>query len=111
MTSLGYGDYTPNTLIARLLASMLAVFGLTLNSFLVVAFSEYLKMRAEEIRSHTTLARLVEHEALQTESSATFAQIIKVSRYMTMQNTGPLMTQTLRPMFNELKRKIDRTKA
>lgn len=47
MTSLGYGDYTPNTLAARLLASMLAIFGLTLNSFLVVAFSEYLKMRSE----------------------------------------------------------------
>lgn len=46
MTSLGYGDYTPQTLIARGLATLLAIFGLTLNSFLVVAFSEYLKMKA-----------------------------------------------------------------
>lgn len=58
MTSLGYGDYTPNTVIARMLACMLMIFGLTLNSFLVVAFSEYLKMKSEEIRSHTTLLRL-----------------------------------------------------
>jgi hypothetical protein len=55
LSSLGYGEYVPQTIIARALASLLSIFGLTLNSFLVVAFSEYLTMKAEEIRSHTTL--------------------------------------------------------
>lgn len=47
MTSLGYGDYAPITTIARVLAALLAIFGVTLNSFLVVAFTEYLRMKSE----------------------------------------------------------------
>jgi hypothetical protein len=47
MTSIGYGDYVPITILGRVLASILAIFGVTLNSFLVVALSEYLKMKTE----------------------------------------------------------------
>lgn len=111
MTSLGYGDFTPNTIVARILASILTVFGLTLNSFLVVAFSEYVKMKSGEIRSHTTLSRLEEYNTLNSQSAETLAEIIKVSHYMSRKNLDPMMMRKLKPMFNELKRKIDSTKA
>lgn len=45
MTSIGYGDYVPITWIGKLLAAFIAIFGVMLNSFLVVALTEYLKMK------------------------------------------------------------------
>lgn len=45
MATIGYGDYIPDAIIARLLAVALAVIGVVLNSMLVVSLSEYLKMK------------------------------------------------------------------
>jgi hypothetical protein len=46
MASIGYGDYVPVAPLSRMLAVLLAIIGVTLNSFLVVALSQYLKMKA-----------------------------------------------------------------
>ena len=46
MTSIGYGDYSPITPLGRILAGIIAIFGVILNSFLVVALTEYLKMKS-----------------------------------------------------------------
>lgn len=62
MTSIGYGDYVPVTDIGKFLAGFVAIVGVLLNSFLVVALTEYLKMKTGEIRSHTTLIRLREQK-------------------------------------------------
>lgn len=73
MTSIGYGDYIPITEIGRLLAGIIAIFGVFLNSFLVVALTEYLKMKSGEIRSHTTLNRLIEEKKIYQESAGVLA--------------------------------------
>lgn len=58
MTTIGYGDYKLTTIHARALAIILAILGVVLSSQLVVALSDYLTMKANEARSHTTLFRL-----------------------------------------------------
>jgi hypothetical protein len=45
MTSIGYGDYVPTSDLGRFLAGIISIFGVVLNSFLVVALTEYLKMK------------------------------------------------------------------
>lgn len=45
MTSIGYGEYVPKSDLGKLLAGLIAIFGVILNSFLVVALTEYLKMK------------------------------------------------------------------
>lgn len=39
MTSIGYGEYFPITTMGRLLASIISIFGVVINSFIVVALS------------------------------------------------------------------------
>lgn len=45
MTSIGYGEYSPISDMGRILAGFIAIFGVILNSFLVVALTEYLRMK------------------------------------------------------------------
>lgn len=59
MATIGYGDYFPTTPIAQFLAVLLAIIGVVLNSQLIMALTDYLKMKISEVRSHTTLQRLI----------------------------------------------------
>lgn len=54
----------------------MSIFGVILNSFLVVALTYYLKMRAAENRSHTTLQRLHEQQRLYDESAGVLSETI-----------------------------------
>lgn len=45
MATIGYGDYIPTTFLAQLLAVMLAVLGMVLNSQLIMALTGYLRMK------------------------------------------------------------------
>lgn len=45
MTTIGYGEYYPVTFLGRLLTIILSIIGVVLNSLLVVALNEYLKMK------------------------------------------------------------------
>lgn len=64
MATIGYGDYIPTTNIAQFQAVILAVIGVVLNSQLIMALTDYLKMKISEVRSHTTLQRLIEQDKL-----------------------------------------------
>jgi hypothetical protein len=64
MATLGYGDEIPTTSLGQFQAVLLAIIGVVLNSQLIMAMTDYLKMKISEVRSHTTLQRLVEQEQL-----------------------------------------------
>ncbi len=59
MATIGYGDYIPTTSLAQFQAITLAIIGVVLNSQLIMALTNYLKMKISEVRSHTTLQRLI----------------------------------------------------
>lgn len=58
MATIGYGDYIPTTSLAQVQAIFLAIIGVVLNSQLIMALTNDLKMKISEARSHTTLQRL-----------------------------------------------------
>jgi len=68
-------------------------------------------MKSGEIRSHTTLSRLEVYSTLKSQSAESLAEIIKMSHYMSRKNLDPMQMRNLKPMFNQLKMKIDSTKA
>jgi Ion channel len=45
MATIGYGDYIPTTTLAQIQAVILAVIGVVLNSQLIMALTNYLKMK------------------------------------------------------------------
>jgi hypothetical protein len=45
MATIGYGDYIPTTFLARMLAVLLAILGVVLNSQLIMALTGYLRMK------------------------------------------------------------------
>lgn len=55
MATIGYGDFYPTTPLAQIQAVILAIIGVVLNSQLIMALTDYLKMKISEVRSHTTL--------------------------------------------------------
>jgi hypothetical protein len=45
MATIGYGDYTLKTTVARIIAVASAIFGVVLSSLLIVSLSQYLQMK------------------------------------------------------------------
>lgn len=45
MATIGYGDYIPTTFLAQVQAVILAIIGVVLNSQLIMALTNYLKMK------------------------------------------------------------------
>ena len=111
MATIGYGDYIPTTILARFLAISLAIIGVVLNSQLIMALSEYLKMKRRESHSHTTLSRLHEQEELRGEAVSAFIEGIKITNLLTVDSLDPMITRKLKPNFVELKQKIDVAKS
>lgn len=68
-------------------------------------------MKSGEVRSHTTLSRLEVYNTLKSQSAESLAEIIKMSHCMSRKNLGPIQMRNLKQMFNQLKMKIDSTKA
>jgi hypothetical protein len=99
MATIGYGDYIPDAIIARLLAVALAVIGVVLNSMLVVSLSEYLKMKMNEIRSHTTLFRLSKQKELRITASGAVAETIQIAQMLSQSSLDPLVRRKLGPRF------------
>ena len=97
--------------MGRFLAGFIAIFGVILNSFLVVALTEYLRMKTGEIRSHTTTIRLREQKSLFSKSTHILSETIGATQMISHQKYDPAILSKLRPVFESLKGKIEETKA
>jgi hypothetical protein len=64
MSTVGYGDYYPKTLLGRAIMLITAILGVFLTSLLIVSLSLYLKMTSSETNSHLLLDRLRAQEFL-----------------------------------------------
>ena len=64
MTTVGYGDIYPKTLIGRLIAFFCSLYGVVIVSLLVVAFSSVMEMNNSESSSFTVIQRLKVRERI-----------------------------------------------
>ena len=58
MTTVGYGDYFPRTLIGRIINTLLVVWGIFIVSLMVVLLTNTLNMDSSESRALIVLNRL-----------------------------------------------------
>ena len=82
MTTVGYGDYFPKTLLGRLVSFITSISGVILSSLLIVSLSAYLTMQPNESKSHLTLHRLGHQSKLQKEASDAMVETIKMTKYL-----------------------------
>lgn len=68
-------------------------------------------MKTGEIRSHTTTIRLLEQKDLFKESALVLADTINTTQMINEHKFDPFIIKKLRPVFENLKNKIDQTKA
>jgi hypothetical protein len=99
MATIGYGDYIPKTTVGRMLAASLAIFGVLMNSLLVVALVEYLKMKGSETRAHTANTRLLKFAKLQEEAKAGIVKTIQIATMSSNKNIDPLAGRKLKASF------------
>lgn len=111
MATIGYGDYIPTTSLAQLLAIALAILGVVLNSQLIMALTDYLRMKVSEARSHTVLFRLQEQEQLRREATSAFVESVKVAQLLRKDAIDPVVGRKMKPRFEALKGSIDVAKA
>ncbi len=82
MSTVGYGDYYPKTILGRTVMIIAAIFGVFLSSLLIVSLSLYLEMIPSENKSHLILARLGEQQNLLREASLAVAETMKIKKLM-----------------------------
>lgn len=80
MYSIGYGEYVPTTILARILASTLAVLGVGVNSMLVVSVWEYLQMSNQEEKSLSLVHRLQHRADMEECAAKAMSQIAALTR-------------------------------
>ena len=59
MSTVGYGEYWPNTYIGRIILFLASIAGIIMSSLLILTLNTYLSMFLSENKSHITLQRLL----------------------------------------------------
>jgi hypothetical protein len=80
MSTVGYGDNFPKTLLGRFIILATAISGVLLSSLLIVSLSLYLDMLPSESKSHITLTRLGEQKHLAAEAAKALTETIQVQQ-------------------------------
>lgn len=82
MSTVGYGDLYPKTLLGRVTMLYAAIFGVFLSSLLIVSLSLYLEMIPSESKSHLILTRLEEQKSLIEEASKAVVETVRIKKLM-----------------------------
>lgn len=109
MTTVGYGDYYPKTLLGRIVIFITSISGVILSSLLIVSLSAYLTMQPNESKSHVTLHRLQHQGKLKREASDALVETIKMTKFVSSQGKES-SDRGIKSIFTSLKAKIDRVK-
>lgn len=80
MSTVGYGDYYPKTMLGRSIMLIAAILGVFLNSLLIVSLSLYLRMTSSEKNSHLLLDRLRKQGHLDSVAASAMSETIRISQ-------------------------------
>lgn len=80
MSTVGYGEYYPKTMLGRSIILITAILGVFLSSLLIVSLSLYLKMTSSEKNSHLLLDRLRKQGLLESVAASAVSETIRISQ-------------------------------
>jgi hypothetical protein len=69
MTTVGYGDIYPRTIMGRIVIFVCSIYGVTVVSLMVVTITNSLEMSESEVKAFLVLERLKINESLRTHAS------------------------------------------
>ena len=77
LTTVGYGDYFPRTLLGRAVAFMMAFWGVFIVSMMVVTLTNSLNMSPLEIKAFTIFSKLCIKEELKESAASIITGLVK----------------------------------
>lgn len=79
MTTVGYGDYFPQTVLGRVIMFMVCIWGIFIISLMVIALNNILSLNELESKSSNLIQRLVARSDLRKIAERIFGTLVQIS--------------------------------
>lgn len=108
MTTVGYGDYFPQTVLGRVVIFMVCIWGIFIISLMVIALNNTLSLNELESKSSNLIIRLVARGDLRKIAEKIFGTLIQISFIFKGKESADKLnakTRNLKNLLNEFKEK------
>ena len=80
MTTVGYGDYYPRTMIGRFLVFWISIYGVTIVSMMVVTISNLFQMSGQEKKAFSAITRLTLKKKINLNAAKVITMVTKIHK-------------------------------